>query len=240
MQDPSGHSWPAMGPVQMLLNHVDFDQYHLFRAESRVLSGKRSGSPAWPPMRPSGHDQPSMCRRRKRTWPMHLPVPPPATRRRPIDAIASSEGEAPEISTAEATGLPETPAHPADQAAAILKVHPQAHAIPINARLVDVNVVALDKKGRPVTDLKPGDFEIYDNGVKQNVSMFTQANAATAARLPHLGTVRDQRRWAAFSNHAAREANPKPLRATPSSFCWTEAISPWLTSPWSANKPCAF
>ena len=39
MQDPSGHSWPTMGPRQMLLNHVDFDQYHLFRAETRVLSG---------------------------------------------------------------------------------------------------------------------------------------------------------------------------------------------------------
>lgn len=38
LQDPSGHSWVAMGPRQMLLNHIDFDQYHLFRAESRVLS----------------------------------------------------------------------------------------------------------------------------------------------------------------------------------------------------------
>ena len=28
-----------MGPPQMLLNHMAFDQYHLFRSESRVLSG---------------------------------------------------------------------------------------------------------------------------------------------------------------------------------------------------------
>ena len=55
----------------------------------------------------------------------------------------------------------------------------RAHAIErvrfrINARLVDVNVVALDKKGHPITGLKPEDFEVYDNGVKQKVRSFGQ------------------------------------------------------------------
>jgi VWFA-related protein len=45
-------------------------------------------------------------------------------------------------------------------------------------RLVDVGVVASDKKGHPVTDLKPTEFEIYDNGRKQEVRYFSQAAGA--------------------------------------------------------------
>jgi hypothetical protein len=44
LQDPSGHSWLTIGPQQMLLNHVDFDQYHLFRAQTRVLSDSEERS----------------------------------------------------------------------------------------------------------------------------------------------------------------------------------------------------
>jgi VWFA-related protein len=47
-------------------------------------------------------------------------------------------------------------------------------------RLVDISVVAYDKKGHPVTNLKPEDFEIYDNGLKQKMQSFSQAGGATA------------------------------------------------------------
>jgi VWFA-related protein len=45
---------------------------------------------------------------------------------------------------------------------------------------VDVGVVAFDKKGHPVTDLKPEDFELYDNGRKQEVRYFSQAGTEAA------------------------------------------------------------
>jgi VWFA-related protein len=55
-------------------------------------------------------------------------------------------------------------------------------------RLVDVGIVAYDKKGQPVKDLKQDDFEIYDNGRKQEVRFFSQigrdAQAAAAAPNP--------------------------------------------------------
>jgi VWFA-related protein len=35
-----------------------------------------------------------------------------------------------------------------------------------------LDVVARDKKGRPVTNLEPGDLEIYDNGVKRKITSF--------------------------------------------------------------------
>jgi VWFA-related protein len=44
-------------------------------------------------------------------------------------------------------------------------------------RLVDVSVVAFDKKGHPVTDLKPESFAIYDNGSAQRIRFFSQASA---------------------------------------------------------------
>jgi len=41
------------------------------------------------------------------------------------------------------------------------------------ARLVDVGVVAYDKKGHPVADLNPDDFQIFDNGRKQQLKFFS-------------------------------------------------------------------
>ena len=34
---------------------------------------------------------------------------------------------------------------------------------------VQLDVVVKDKKGRPVKDLKPGDFEVFEDGVKQPI-----------------------------------------------------------------------
>ncbi len=51
----------------------------------------------------------------------------------------------------------------------------------LNARLVDVDVTAYDKKGRPVTDLTKNDFVIYDNGRKQSLSSFAPVSAASTS-----------------------------------------------------------
>src|SRR5258708_1376701 len=55
-----------------------------------------------------------------------------------------------------------------------------------NTRLVVVDVVVTDKKGQPVTGLKPEDFTVEENGKKQKVSVFvppgiTNRTAATPA-----------------------------------------------------------
>lgn len=56
-----------------------------------------------------------------------------------------------------------------------------------NTRLVVVDVVVTDKKGQPVTGLKPEDFTVEENGKKQKVSVFVPpgiANRAAAAPAP--------------------------------------------------------
>ena len=207
MQDPSGHSWPAMGPVQMLLNYADFDQYHLFRAETRVLSGdeERAAGLAPDATLPPAATAPADAAPSEEDL-ADLPARAAnAEAGSGSSALASSDAEPAEISTAEAGALPEGPVQDPN-----LIDHASGGEVRfrINARLVDVNVVALDKKGRPITDLKPGDIEIYDNGVKQNVSSFSRANAdaQTAPAQPEARPAPSDQ--STFSNHDTKDAGP--------------------------------
>jgi VWFA-related protein len=57
------------------------------------------------------------------------------------------------------------------------------------ARLVEVNVTALDSNGRPVTGLDRKDFEVLDNGKRRDIAFFRfDANPAPEAPAPAPGT----------------------------------------------------
>jgi VWFA-related protein len=210
IQDPSGHSWPAMGPMQMLLNHVDFEQYHLFRAETRILSGTEERTAGLAPDATLPSAVPADMPPAEEEL-ADLPAPQqllanaaPAAATAVSTMVASPGGETPEISTAEATGLPESPLHSPQQTAG---AQPSGPTFRISARLVDLNVVALDKKGHPVTDLKPEDFEVYDNGVKQKVSSYSQADSGSGIPPPTpLATPQKAEDSQEFSNRATRDA----------------------------------
>jgi VWFA-related protein len=114
------------------------------------------------------------------------PLPPPA------------EPVIPEMSTSAANGIPDIPSGPPS-------AQDSGYTLKITSRLVDVNVVASDKKGRPVTDLKPEDFEIYDDGRKQEIRSFAappsgQPQTAAAPATP------EGSRPATFSNRASAPA----------------------------------
>jgi VWFA-related protein len=168
------------GPEQTLLNDIAFRHYHLFRADSRVLSDKeKEEAAANPPAAPNGPgsgEVPSVenARPAQQVAEENMTasaekasaaavIPPPA-----IEAASAPAAEMaiPEISVAIAAGLPETPAIAHQTAAG------DGFTLRINSRLVDVNVVAIDKKGRPVTDLKPANFEIDDEGRKEDIRNF--------------------------------------------------------------------
>jgi VWFA-related protein len=53
---------------------------------------------------------------------------------------------------------------------------PQEEVLRIGAEEVLLDLIVRDKKGRPIRDLKPGDIEVYEDGVKQEVSSFRLVN----------------------------------------------------------------
>ena len=72
----------------------------------------------------------------------------------------------------ESAGLPETAATPN-------RTSGTGFTLRVTSRLVDVGVVALDKKGRPVTNLNEDNFEVYDDGRKQTVRLFQRGGRGT-------------------------------------------------------------
>lgn len=93
----------------------------------------------------------------------------------------------PEMSVTAASGVPDTPAGPDAAQASDFKLK-------LTSRLVDVGIVAYDKKGHPIKDLKAEDFELYDNGRKQDLRFFSQFAGESGAAAPDPSTQR------AFSN----------------------------------------
>jgi VWFA-related protein len=104
----------------------------------------------------------------------------------------------PEITLTAASGMPDEPAHaPQPQEGGV--------TLKLTSRLVDVGIVAYDKKGHPVKDLKPEDFEIYDNGRKQELRYFSQAAAPAPAALPDQPVASSGQ--PTFSNRGSGDAN---------------------------------
>lgn len=54
---------------------------------------------------------------------------------------------------------------------------PDKDTIRLDTRLVNLNVKATDRAGRALSTLKPEDFEIYEDGVKQEVAFFEPVSA---------------------------------------------------------------
>jgi len=161
----SQFAYTALGPRKTLLNDIVFEQYHMFRSEARVVTGNDAELAAAKPPETAAAEKPSPAPPAESSAPATPPAPPTSSAPEPAN---------PEISMAEATGIPDAPAnsHPTTPGTGF--------TLRTTARLVDVGVVAFDKKGHPVTDLKLSDFEIYDNGRKQELRYFSQAAGAAS------------------------------------------------------------
>jgi VWFA-related protein len=247
----SGTDWPGDAfeeqetektalPLQLMLNEVAFAEYHVFRSEVRLLSGNvaTSGNSSLPAAAVANSAAPAQDATK--------PEEPPAgnesadsapantisaagTTEDAADARPPAAAAAPmgaEISNSAMASLPDIPA-PGDTADDAFTLH-------VVTRLVDVDLVALDKKGRPVDDLKAEDFEISDNGRRQSIRFFSAPNGASP---PQSGTAVDESAGSpeqpVFSNHRAEagdSANTGGVaknRATillidPSSLAWAD------------------
>jgi VWFA-related protein len=206
---------PTFKPV-LHLNKTTFTRYHRLGTELRILAdGSTSATPAQvssiapetPP--PAASASVAESAASAISAPAALqPAPPgpqpsatpPASNATPPEPASISEAAAQpaapppaqppaslEISLSPASDLPDQPAN--------LPQAPDTASPPkLPSRLVDVGVMAFDKKGHPVLDLKSDELEIFDNGHKQQIRFFAQIAApASPASAPEF----------AFSNRVA-------------------------------------
>jgi VWFA-related protein len=99
--------------------------------------------------------------------------PDPASSGAPPVSTASAESDE-EILIREVNGLPPMGAS-GDTAAPrgnAANSEEGSFTLQSSARLVDLDLVATDKHGRPITDLKQDEIELYDNGRKQQLIAF--------------------------------------------------------------------
>jgi len=191
-------------PPTLLLNETTFNHYHRLGATVRVLANaaepasSNQGPPDTlatnPSVQPGLESNASAAANEglNSTPPMPSAVasssaPPASLMPQPhADAISSppttgpppaAEPFVPEISLSVASGVPDEPvnaARPGDS----------EFQLKLSSRLVDVGIVAYDKKDHPVKDLKAEDFEIYDNGRRQDIRFFNQFAANAPAPAP--------------------------------------------------------
>jgi VWFA-related protein len=183
-------------PLQTMLNEVVFEQYHLFHAEARVLTGgneKAGANAAAPPVAranagvavanpeaveksaPAAVTPAPVAAEQHPVAPSGASVPSASTP--PPTVRASIPAEIPEISVTGSPALPGAPDSPLSSGKKAFTLHVTTH-------IVSVGVVALDKHGHPVADLKAEDFQVYDNGRKQTVRFFSHAAGTPDGQSP--------------------------------------------------------
>jgi VWFA-related protein len=220
----NGPAWTAPTPI-LLVNETSFTEYHRLGSTIRMLAEAPdasqpnpadANSAAQPPPEPASAPASASPAPRPEDAGTQLaanaapPAPgvalhdePPA----PIPAapLAPPAPPAiPEVTMGPADGVPDLPANES-------QAQDGSVTLKLTSRLVDIGVVAYDKKGHPVKDLKQEDFEVYDNGRKQEIRFFSQFSG-DAAPVPAPGGDAAEPAQS-FSN---RSADPAGL-ATPAS-----------------------
>lgn len=161
----------APSPPQKLLNDVAYEQYHMFRSSSRILTGDEAKEQGEPPAAPSSSAIPS---EQVKAFPASQPT------ENAEDQKATPGSDSPAASAQK---------RPAEQAAALAptletKVAPhgetkgpltdQAPLFKTTTREVLVDVVATKSDGDPVLGLGKQDFEIRENGKPQAIDFFEE------------------------------------------------------------------
>ncbi|HET7103006.1 MAG TPA: VWA domain-containing protein [Terracidiphilus sp.] len=222
------------GPLQ-LLNETKFIDYHRLGTSVRILTDAAdngasppqaddqsasvsvpAGSGVTPPLAASPALGPAQA---ETAAPHAQQIPMPAASSAPAATAANvappppAAPVVPEITLGAATSLPDKPLNQSDDSEA-------SFSLKVTTRLVDVGLVAYDKKGHPVNDLKADDFEIYDNGQKRPIRYFSSSAGAEQATNVTRSAAASAPEQQVFSNRtltserAAPNQRPQELGAT--------------------------
>lgn len=190
----------ADAPPQTLLNEVVFDQYHLFYSEAHMVTGDNAEAVRSPVASANAN---AVAAPSASAVPEKLPSADVAAQQSPssaalppVDSQAFAPPKAEEAAVAEPATTAATPAIPTPAEPATPEINVTVQQMPsvpdvafgeakfslrVTTRIVDVGVSAFDRKGKPVTDLKPEDLKITDNGRLQTLRSFGRATTASAA-----------------------------------------------------------
>lgn len=170
-------------PLRNMVNEVAFTQYHMFRSDARMLTPAEaalvqaaaapSAETAQLPGAPasSAHADSETTAGQQSAAAAAVATEPASAAAAP--SVQTATPPAPEFEVA-AAPLPTDSASHTDSAAGT------GFTLRTTSRLVDVALIAYDKKGHLVTDLKPEDLEVYDNGRRQQIRFFNQAGTEAA------------------------------------------------------------
>ena len=184
-QNGGGWKSPTVGSTKpvVLINETRFVDYHRLGSTVRILTDAASNAPdsdaatGAAPAASAPAEASVASPSPTTTAPTGEEPTAAATAAPPISPAPAAAGAPPaepaipEISMSAANGVP-------DQAANNPSSGENGFSLKVTSRLVDVGLVAYDKKGHPVTDLKPEDLEVYDNGHKQELRSFALAEGA--------------------------------------------------------------
>jgi len=215
-------TYRVLGPFKTMLNDVTFSQYHLFRAETRILTAEESQargtsvSPGLPADKSSIVDsQPAgasgVIGSLSETA-VDSNLASASTDKSVVASAPDESGFVPgtgraEISVTDATELPDSPASGTD-------ITEETDLTPrVRAREVGVSVTASDKAGHSITDLKREDFEIDDDGDPQTITSFLSAAGETSTNVPAVA-VQPVSAPTSFSNHPIDEVDAARLHST--------------------------
>jgi VWFA-related protein len=183
---------PFVDMAELQLNEVAFTAYHRFGSESTLIAQAAPGSS--PP--DSGQSDPA------RSVPNEAAVIPA-----PTTPASASEAASP-APAANRSASPTPPASPSDPtpgesdqeilvkavdslpgiegdaANAAPAANATSFTLKVTTRMVDLGLIATDKHGKPVTDLRQDEIEVYDNGRKQQLAAFQHAIPSAAAPQP--------------------------------------------------------
>ncbi len=189
-------------PLQAMLNETTFDDYHLFRADAHILRADNANGEVAPTAPPKGSPEsaasaaPAPSEQVSVANENALSAPSAAS----AGTIADASHPAVEVKSAPSAPANSQPTAQSDASTSVSSAPEMAVVAPapltdtqstpanapgfslhLTARLVDIDLTAYDKKGRPITDLAQNDFVLYDNGRKQSLNSFSHVGAASAA-----------------------------------------------------------
>ncbi|MGA8043623.1 MAG: VWA domain-containing protein [Terracidiphilus sp.] len=170
-------------PLKTALSDTSFEGYHVFRSNARILTPEEA-STVPPPVPPTGtNPAPDNT--------IAPPATPSPANSNPVPALAEAAAPSPTIPPANPTApsahedTPEMQFAPTDTLPGTVANAASSNSgftLHTSARLVNIEVIALDKKGKPVTGLASSDFALNDNGRPQTIRFFSSPPSSSSAQ----------------------------------------------------------